>query len=147
MFKSLFITQLIFSDNSADVPFKAFLWNIYSQFRKFSFVKILFNSERKQRKTIHIAIAMWSYVNTLYQCWMINKENWGKKRIFLFTLQIPFCICSRSSYEFVSKIFLLEGLRGSSHIATSGKSGSFKRKEIFLWTLILWIIFDNIFEI
>ncbi len=72
-----------------------FLWNINLQFRKFSFIKILFYLERNHRKTIDIA--MWSYVNTLYQCWMINKENWEKKRIFLFTLQIPFCICSRSS--------------------------------------------------
>ncbi len=71
-----------------------FIWNIYSQFRKFSFIKILFNSERNQRKPIHIA--MWSYVNTSYQCWMINKENWEKKGFFSFSSQIPFCICSRS---------------------------------------------------
>ncbi len=134
----------MFSDDSANVPFQAFFWNIYWQFRKFSFIKMLFSSERNQRKTLHIA--MRSYVNNLYQYWMINKENW-EKRTFLFSLQISFCICSCSSYEFVSKIFLLEGLRDSSHIATFGKSGSLMRKTIFLWTLILWIIFDNIFEI
>jgi hypothetical protein len=79
---------------------------------------------------------------------MLNdKERKFREKDFLFSLQIPFCIYSRSSSEFVPKIFLLEGLRGSSHIAIFGKSGSVKRKEIFLRTLILWIIFDNIFEI
>ncbi len=63
------------------MPFQAFFWNIYWQFRKFSFIKMLFSSERNQRKTIHIA--MRSYVNNLYQYWMINKENWEKKDFFI----------------------------------------------------------------